>query len=339
MSKHRVIYRVPPELHEDIFGYLARVAARNHLAGIHAILDEVLGVKQAAITVGDLPAMAYFCRLYPEEMVQLSGIVQKTAYGALTWQVCGHWVSKEPFVSSRRARVCPHCLLDGAFVRGEWMLNFYTACAHHAVALRDHCPKCRRAISWNRRAARYCSCGFDLATGDANPAQSHSLVVAELIRHRCAQDVTLHPSPCISFVEHENLAALTLDGLCKTLWFLGHCLCELGRYSVGHGRVKPMPSDADTIILNALHAIEDWPKRFGELLEDSRHRVLADRAGPLLEQLLGPVHKYLQQELQDDELKFVRIAYEQHLRNMWRSFGSRHRRLRSDRQLEFDFRQ
>lgn len=337
MSTYRVIYRVAPEAHEDIFGYLARVATRNHLAGMHSILSEVLGVKQAAITFADLPALAYFCRLYPEEMLHLSGIAQKAAYGALTWQVCGHWVSKEPFIATRRAKICPCCLQDGDFVRGEWTLNFYTACAHHAVALHERCPKCRRAILWNRRAARYCPCGYDLASTDAIPAQPHSLFVAELIGHQCGQNIILHPYPCISFVEHENLASLSLDGLCKTLWFLGHCLCELGRYSVGHGRVKPMSADADAIILNALHAIEDWPRHFGELLEVSKHRVLAERAGPLLEQLLGPVHKYLQHEMQDDELKFVRVAYEQHLRHMWRSFGSKHRRLRSDRQLELDF--
>lgn len=336
MSTHRVIYRVVPESHEDIYGYLARVATRNHLAGLHSILSEVLGVKQAAISFGDLPALADFCRLYPEEMVNLSGIVRKTAYGALAWQVCGQWVSKEPFIATRRAKVCPLCLRDAGFVRGEWTLNFYTACAHHSVALNDHCPRCRRAIPWNRRTARYCPCGCDLAMTDAPSAQPHGLFVAELIAHQCGQRVPLRPYPCISFLEHENLATLSLDGLCKTLWFLGHCLCELGRYSVGHGRMKPMPSDADAIILNALQAIEDWPKRFGELLEVSKHRANAERAGPLLEQLLGPVHKYLQRELQDDELTFVRVAYEQHLRNIWRSFGSRHQRRRTDRQLELD---
>lgn len=337
MSNHRVIYRVSPEPYEDIFGYLARVAARNHLPGIHTILMEVLGVKQATITVGDLLALAHFCRLYPEEMLALSGIVQKTAYGALTWQICGQWVSKEPFVATRRATICPLCLREAAFVRGEWTLNFYTACAHHAVALQDRCPKCRRALTWNRRAARFCPCGYDLTTAVTTSASPHSLMIAELIAHQCGQNVHITPSTCINFIEHENLAALSLDGLCKTLWFLGHCLCELGRYSVGHGRVKPMPSDADAIIMNALHAIEDWPKRFGELLDVSKSRLMTDRAGTLLEQLLGPVHKYLQQELQDDELKFVRLAYEQHLRNMWRSFGRRHRRVRTDRQLELDF--
>lgn len=337
MSECRVIYRVSPEAYEDVFGYLARVAERNHLAGIHSILSEVLGVKQSSVTFEDLPDLAYFCRLYPEEMLQLSGITQKTNYGARTWQVCGQWVSKEPFIATRRAKVCPLCLQEAAFVRGEWALNFYTACARHGDALRDRCPKCRRAIPWNRRTARYCSCGCDLAHAEVLPAPPHSLLVAKLIGRKCGQDVVLHTCPVIDFAEHEQLATLSLDGLCKTFWFLGHCLCELGRYSVGHGRVKPMPSDADAILVNALHALTDWPRHFGELLEVTKHRALSERAGPLLEQLLGPVHNYLQRELQDDELTFVRVAYEQHLRNMWRSFGVRHRRLRSDRQLEFEF--
>lgn len=337
MSLRRVIYRVSPETHEDVFGYLNRVAARNHLAGIHSILSDVLGVKQATLTFSHLPALADYCRLYPEEMLQLSGIAQKTTYGALTWQVCGQWVSKEPFVATRRAKICPQCLGEAAFVRGEWTLNFYTACARHSVALHNQCPKCRRAISWNRRFAQYCPCGFDLALAGDLAAPPHSQVVAELIGHQCGQSLALAPSPCINFVEHENLAALSLDGLCKTLWFLGHCLCELGRYSLGHGRIKPMPADADTIILNALHAIEDWPERFGELLQVSKQLTSTARAGPLAEQLLGPVHRYLQQELQDDELKFLRVAYEQHLRTIWRSLGVRNRRLRTERQLEFDF--
>lgn len=337
MNRRRVIYRVPPEPHEDVFGYLARVAARNHLPGMHSILSEVLGVKRTSITFAEVSALADFCRLYPEEMLQLSGIVERGCYGARTWRVCGHWVTKEPFVSTRKAKICPACLYEAAFVRGEWTLSFYTSCARHGVTLYDRCPKCRRAISWNRRAARYCSCGFDLATAEPIPAVQHSQLIAQLIGLRSGQVDALTPSPCIDFVEHEKLATLTLDGLCKTLWFLGHCLGELGSYSVAHGRVKPMSSDADTIVLNALHALNEWPKQFGELLSASKIRSQEDRAGTLLVRLLGPVDKYLRNELQDEELQFVRIAYEQHLRQMWRSFGNKYRRLSNERQLELDY--
>ncbi|WP_428715054.1 TniQ family protein [Uliginosibacterium sediminicola] len=335
MTGSRVIFRVEPERNEDVFGYLARVASRNQLGNIHTVLSEVLGVKQAEITTADAAPLAHFCRLHLDEMLSLSGVSRKTCYGARTWQVCGQWVSKEPFVATRRARVCPACLRDAAYIRGEWMLSFYTSCIHHSTALVGHCPCCKKSIRWNRHLARYCACGGDLAITDGAPASPHGLMVSELIGWQSGYDIQLRPYPGIGILEHEQLARLSLDGLCKTMWFLGHCLGELGRYSVGHGRIKPMSADADAIVLKALQAIEDWPRRFGELLNTAQHPASSARAGTLIERLLGPVHKYFLQEMQDEELSFVRIAYEQHVHDIWRRLGRR--RQTNDRQLELDF--
>lgn len=337
MTDFRLIFRVAPEIHEDIVGYLTRVANQNHLGGLDAILTEVLGVKQAALFIEDLPALAYYCRLNLEEMVHLSGIARRMPEGVRAWQICDQWITKAPFIATRRAKVCSLCLREAPYVRGMWSLSFYTTCVRHSVELIDRCPGCRKALKWNRRSIQYCSCGFDLARASPQAASGHGTMVAELLELQCGQDVVIHPYTGIGLGEHENLAKLSLDGLCKTIWFLGHCLGELGKYGSGHGRFKPMPSDADAIIVNALNILGDWPSRFGERLAACKERTPSKGSAALIEKLLGPVHNYLEQELQDSEFTFVRAAYEQHIHNIWRAFGKEHRRWNHDRQFEFDF--
>lgn len=327
-----------PELHEDIFGYLTRVANDNHHGGLGAILSEVLGVKQqASISYADLPNLAYYCRLHIDEIVRLSGISRRLPEGTWAWQVCDKWVTKESFISTRRGKVCPACLQDRVYVRGLWLLNFYTVCAYHGTTLIEVCPACGRKIQWNRRSTRCCMCGFDFASAATKAGSHNSIMISKLIAFKCDYDIALLPSVDIKQVEYEHLAALSLDGFCKTIWFLGHCLGELGSYSTGHGRIKPMAAYADAIIEKALNIMRDWPNQLGERLRASKQRKLSAGSGTLLEKMLGPVHNYFQQELQDEEFAFVRTAYEQHLRNFRRTFEKYPQAKVHDRQLEFDF--
>ena len=336
--QHRLIFRVEPRLYEDVFGYLTRVATANHLGGLHVILAEVLKVKtQSAITYSDLFSLSQYCRLHPNEITHLSGISRRFPENVRAWQVCGHWITKECFVATRQAKGCPLCLRDDAYVRGEWLLGFYTVCALNEVDMLNTCQKCRRKIDWNRRDIRYCSCGFDFSESKLQPGSPHGLLLSQIIAQKTDHPYTAITQSGLSSSQYEHLAALSLDGLCKTIWFFGHCLGELGQYGTGHGKLKPQAKDADAIIWKAIDIVQGWPLRLGDYIYSSKQRELSPSRSTLLEKLLGPVQNFFQEELQDSEFAFVRAAYEQHLKVLRKGLGRIHQPRIEEPQLEFDF--
>jgi len=340
MSNPRVVFRVEPQSGEDVFGYLTRVANANALGGLGEILEAVLGCKQSSVTPTDISALAYFCRLYPDEFATLSGISMRTSAGTRAWQVHQQWVTKEPFVASRQSKVCPQCLRESAYARGEWGLTFYTTCTRHRTTLIERCPACDKYLKWNRRSIAYCSCGCDLADVASAESSRQSLLVAALIEGQCGLDGFFSPPCGLAPNVHRNLAALSLDGLCKTLWFVGHCLSEQEKCATGHGRYKPSLSDAEIIIWKAVGVFEGWPHRMGELLtQQCTSHPMSRGRGSLVERLLGPLESYLGEELQEDQFRFVTAAYEKYVNEILRAFGRQHRRREYDRQEEFDFEQ
>lgn len=339
MAESRLTFRVDPEQYEDVYGYLIRVAEANYLPGPDAILHEVFGARPKSLTYSELPQLAYFCRLYSEEMVHLSGIARREGASGQSWQVSSHWISKEPFIVGRRARICPGCLLDSPYIRGFWNLSFYTACSRHHARLVDCCPACLGVIRWNRHALCHCGCGAAFTGIPTLPADGDSLCIARLIERVCGEGVVLHPCDGIGPALHSHLADLSLDGLCKTIWFLGDCFSQLSRFDPPGWRRRPTLSGMDIVIASAFDALRDWPLRFLRRIDACQERLSHSGMGSasLIYSLLGPVQRYFEHELQGTELNFLRCVYEQHVRYLWRTFGSKHRRRRYDRQLEFDF--
>ena len=58
--------------------------------------------------------------------------------------------------------VCPHCLSEEPWSRGEWELKSYIACDKHGVRLIDVCDQCKRKLSWDRTELLHCFCGRSL---------------------------------------------------------------------------------------------------------------------------------------------------------------------------------
>lgn len=338
MSTQRVVFRVEPNDSEDIFGYLMRVADVNSFVGLEGILQAVLGGNITTVTSDELPALSYFCRLYPEEMEHLSGITSRGSAGSRSWQVHRQWVTKEPFLASRNAKICTRCLRESLYIRGMWGLSFYTACTRHRALLIERCPSCRKRLRWNRRSVGYCQCGCDLTDLSYEEPSEQSLVVACLVEHQCGHKVDKEIHHLLSPSVLRNLSDLSLDGLCKTVWFVGHCLCEIGQCGPAHGRYKPTISDAGIILWKALKVFEKWPVRMGEILEQVlSSRVLDDNLSFSIISHLGPLEWYLKDELQDDQFRFLTIPYERYLDNTLRVLGRQHRKRKLARQMEFYF--
>lgn len=311
MNGPRVIFRLSPEDGEDIFGYLIRVVEENSFVSLDALLKSVLLGNITTITLAEIPDLSYFCRLYPEEMSQLSGISDRIASDPRSWQVNHHRITKERFVVSRKSKICTQCLQESLYVRGMWGLTFYTACTRHEALLIDRCPSCRRLLKWNRRVIRYCSCGCDLAGLPSDEPSIQSLVVASLIEQLCGQAVTLKIDHELSPEIYRSLASLSLDGLCKVIWFVGYCVCELGQRGHSYGRYRPSISDAGVILGKALGVFEGWPFRMGEILErECKKRFFDGDPWSMLSVFLGPLERYISEELQDGQFAFLTSAYE-----------------------------
>ena len=66
--------------------------------------------------------------------------------------------------------VCPLCVAENPWSRGEWELKAYTTCHLHGVSLVDKCDQCQKELSWSRTEVSRCYCGR--AFSSISPATS-----------------------------------------------------------------------------------------------------------------------------------------------------------------------
>lgn len=333
-TRYRLIHRVIPHEHEDLVGFLMRVASRNYLSGPSEILRRVFGSHRHPVHLRDTIKIADYTRNTINEIAQLSGIECRRSGEDRAWQVSGEWVTKAVFVSQRSARVCPICLQEDAHIRGLWSLRLYAVCAVHGARLVDQCPACKRMIKWDRVSPRHCGCGFDLAGAPLSKSRGADFALAKLLGHRTLPGVDLHIDIGLSINEIERLANLSLDGLCKTVWFLGHCLGELGGYSVGHGRRKPHSFMIENLAMRTFNLMQAWPSSLGAHLHSLFGANLNGNSSLEIDHLFSPVRHYLREDLAGEELSFLVAAYEQHVRMLWRQVGRQRYLAINDRQLQ-----
>lgn len=320
LSLPRVIQRVAPYPFEDIYGYLIRVCETNHLKSVDFVLAQFIQGRRTIRTC-DLEALAYFCRTKPEEAQHLSGVELRQSDGERSWTMGSTHVGKANFIDARHTKICPRCLEETAFVRGEWSLTFYRTCAIHAVRMIDGCPRCRRPLKRTRRRIQVCDCGQSLTTLETEAAPAALRLVSRLLlRHPldvgdfAALDMRLHVA--------DRLQALSLDGLCKTLWFLGHCLFEFESLASGHGRVRPTQPHAEKIIIQSVGLLSRWPEGLGDHLRRLTNRPITPGSAALIDRTLGPLQYYLYEVIDPAEVVFLTATYEQYIRHIWRDIGA-----------------
>lgn len=67
------------------------------------------------------------------------------------------------FIRIEARTVCPLCVSETQWSRGEWELKAYTSCHLHGVKLVDRCDQCEQKLSWGRTELSSCYCGRGLA--------------------------------------------------------------------------------------------------------------------------------------------------------------------------------
>lgn len=330
-----LFFRVVPELHESLTGYLMRSAERNRCGGPDAILRTLYG-NRGSPTLRSAESLADYCRCTVDEITRTLGFCRRSGSEGLHWYIAGQWITKEYFVSPRSAKVCSRCLQDASFIRGLWDLTFYLACPAHGVLLTDTCAACDKRIAWNRRQVLHCRCGFDLSRLPTERAHPSALLLAGLIERHLDPTARIDGIPPRHLITTRRLAELSLDGLFKTIWFLGHILPTVRAGRSIRGRDKPSRDAALDIVVRAFDCLASWPKVLVETLDEIAARPVSDSSAAHIDRLFTSVHRYLDAELRQPETAFLRTAYEHQVRQIWRRTAPRRPLRNFERQMELD---
>lgn len=337
MGTYRLIQRVVPYKHELLSSFLMRAADANGYRRFQDILTLALGSKKTNphVQMDQVEQLADYTRTSVSELCQLSGISRRIPRLGPIWLVNGEWVKKFAFVNFRVTQICPHCLVAEGYLRGDWSLVLNTACCTHGTLLLNRCPRCREILTTNRYSPESCWCGFDLRESPCVDASPQEILVAQLTNARSNPSRSLD-TPCLPIAQIQNLAQLSLEGLCQSLWFLGHDLyCQLP-LGTGRGHHKLSRVEVQQIINGAFWMLADWPDR----LRATLHRLVQDSLEGAdlssLARLLGPMQRYFERHVSGDA-RFISIPYEVFVRQIASRFGQM-RRLRDfeSPQLQLD---
>ena len=317
-----------------------RCAYANHYRGHQEILQYALDASSTnpQVEQTEIPRLAIYTRNSVNELSQLSGVSRQVPRKGREWKILGEWLSKSTFLKLRHAPICPRCLQEQPFLQGAWHLAFNTACWKHRCQLIDRCPQCKRQLALSRRQPDYCECGFDLRKSESLPAEAEQLLIARIIVNRSDGPLNLD-SACIPANQVEHLASLSLDGLCHSLWFLGHHL--LGNFSLNQGSGLRKLDDRETreMIAAVCWLLSDWPSRLNQALSKQIALNSMWSGDNATMRLLGPIQRYYEFHIGSNDFRFISSPYETFVRQLVKQAGIKTRPSRLDSpQLELDLR-
>lgn len=331
-----LLVRVVPQRHESAAGYLMRTAEANGLTGPGAICELITGSTTQMPSADQIVALAHLCRCSVGEIGQLFGFTWRARSGNRALQLGSELITKDAFIRARKPAVCPACLVVNPCIRGIWDLAFYVVCATHRTVLIDRCPDCGRKLKWNRRVTDACGCGTLLCKATPESGSNAAWLVSQLLELRIdpTQRIDLPDQTMHRVVD--RLSGLSLDGLLRTIWLLGHCVADYRSCGSGHGRAVPTIQEASSIIGRAIYILNDWPRSFESFMHSQAIRRPPSSRTSLESHLYGPIKTYLESTADAPELSFLRCAYEQFVRQTWKKLG-KDRVLRAmERQLSLD---
>jgi hypothetical protein len=233
--------------------------------------------------------------------------------------------------NTRRPRFCPCCLAETPHWRASWDLVFTVACDKHGHQLHDQCPQCQKPLSWDRPHITTCACGFDLREAAAESAPEFAMQLAREIELRLQP--TALPQEDVFNLWHR----LDLEMLLKLVWFLG-------AYSRNAHR-KPQKIVgletklvAGAMVEQAMAILNDWPAGFHRLLDEIAARQASAISGNKIGAKFGWFYGALYKSFPGSEFEFLRLGFEDYLREHWTGqLARRNRRLSADLRSEHEW--
>lgn len=316
-----------------------RAAQVNHYRTHQEILQYALDSSPTnpQVEISQTPRLAAYTRNSVSEIAQLSGIYRLMPKQGKVWQINGEWLERAAFLQLSHSPICPKCLQETPYLRGECHLAFYTACWLHECQLISRCPQCHRQLTSNRRLPERCVCHFDLRKSRIEGAKAEELLVAKLIANRYHGPLILG-SDSLPTAQIENLARLTLEGLCHSLWFLGHHLPGNFQMNLGTALRKLNREEIIKMTQGVCWLLSDWPNRLKETLAKRMRQNSAWSGSNATTRLLGPVQRYFETYIAPSDTRFITKPYETFVRQLIVELGKKHRASRIDSpQIEFQF--
>ena len=255
-AKAFALIRTPPPLElESPIGYLLRLSNANGFPGIRYPVSMLGFSSSYVVTIGWSFAPLQLL-LGSQTLPDGFGYkVHRSAKGVVS--ISGHKVASE-HVGFRNARICPQCLVEGAFIRSAWDLKAYVACHRHACMMLKHCTQCGVQLSSFRKALTQCDCGADLREQVTSEASENLVALMEVLWAKVAED-----SSVILKAKNERfpvvaMMAMDLDVLCKLIVELTAVSYQmLSGYRPARKNLKVaalIPSVADVLA--------SWPEKF-----------------------------------------------------------------------------
>ena len=313
----RLLVRVVPQWGESLRGYLMRASEANGLSGADRLLTNVVGGAKYPTTTKRAVALADYCRCDVFEFMQLFGIEGRSSDGMRQWQFAGEVVTKDYFLRPGQPSVCPRCLKESVYLRGEWEMTFFVACPFHNILLVQSCPGCGKPLSFHRAKLDRCNCGFPYAEACPEVAPPEAVWAALLVQRFVSDGARSQIEPRVATsITTDRLAALGLDALFKTFWFFGQYLGEEDFVPIG--RARPGVREVVEIVRKTIRVLDGWPGVFLQRLEE-RVRGFDPGRTRRPEKALMPLRNYLEQELNDEGHAFIHAAYNRFVQDAWRS--------------------
>jgi len=310
------LFNCCPYDNESLVGFLLRLTEAHGLQSPSQLLQQIRGKSSQPPRASDIPRLADLCGCDPNAIASLFGFEFRDENRNAIWRIADQSLTKRYFISSRILSICPACLTDHKYLHAEWELTLNTACPIHGILLVSQCAHCGRYQRWMRPGVSVCNCGGSLLDAPVVPASDFQLLIAHLVRARIDPNFKKLGPLALPPAMTARLACLSLDGLFKTLWFIGRIL-HMHRLIENHRAAPKKILNAGKILDLAYNALSDWPYSLFDRLKELDSKSQTSNSTRLLRSIYGPIHRYLMEDMTSPEFRFVLLAYELHVKRTW----------------------
>ncbi|WP_408399282.1 TniQ family protein [Paraburkholderia aspalathi] len=177
LPQGRFLVRPRPGSDEHPVSFLLRLGEANGYIGRTAICGFVKSLVRSMQSESGLESVAYSADLDPYQLKEMLYRPQRIPDVA---ERPGRF-ARRYFFRDRYSVFCPTCVRERRFFRSIWNFRAVAACETHGLWLVDRCPHCACLISWERRGALACTCGFELGRAEAKQAPMEVVLVTKLL--------------------------------------------------------------------------------------------------------------------------------------------------------------
>jgi hypothetical protein len=145
-------------------GHALRMAAENHLSGLHQLKSWLGKSRFATLDASDARQLQRWFGANRAHLEHALGWTATGRCGQKTYAYAGQTLARSYFLNRSHPRVCTLCLQENGHCLSAWDFTLNVACPKHHAPLSDACGYCTRSITWNRPGPLTCNCHFDLDT-------------------------------------------------------------------------------------------------------------------------------------------------------------------------------